>query len=162
MGLQILGFLGGYQDGTIDVNPLTLDYKAGQPLKVNTSGQLELCLCYAEGTDCGYVGLAKGFSGSAALMKSDLYNGKSTYIAGYNKLRLDAASVVDTADHVPFDATLIYNEGDDLYIDGNGLLTNNGPGAHAGYATVCANATPIAFVLEVGTAQSYLEIAQVR
>ena len=162
MGLQVIGFLGGYQDGSLDVNPLTADYKAGQPLKVNTSGQLQLCFCYAEGTDTGYCGLAKGFSGSTSLLKSDRYNGKATYIAGYNKLKLDAASLVDAADHVPYDSTLVYNEGDDLYIDENGLLSNNGPGAHPGYATVCDNATPIAYVVEVGSLQGYLIINQVR
>jgi hypothetical protein len=162
MGLQVKGFLGGYQDGSLDVNPLTGAYVAGQPLKVNTSGQLELCYCYAEGTDCGYCGLAKGFSGSTSLQKSDLYNGKATYIAGFNKLTLDEASAVDGSDHRPFDTTLTYNEGDDLYIDENGLLSNNGAGAHAGYATVCANATPIAYVVEVGTSQAYMVINQVR
>ena len=162
MGLEIKGFLGGYQDGSLDVNPLTGAYVAGQPLKVNTSGQLELCYCYAEGTDCGYCGLAKGFSGSTSLQKSDLYNGKATYIAGYNKLTLDALSPVNPSDRVPYDTTLTYNEGDDLYIDGHGLLSKNGPGTHAGYATVCANATPIAYVVEVGTLQAYLVINQVR
>jgi len=170
MGIQTK-FLGGYQDGIYDVNPLTAAYVAGQPLKINTSGQLELCLCFAEGYDNGYCGLAKGFSGSTSRRLSDIYNGKATYFAGFNQFKLDNQGTArDEDDHYPYDTTLIYNEGDDIYIDGNGLLTNNGPGAHAGYATVCANATPIAYVMAIGTGTSpdgmssynYIVINQVR
>jgi len=170
MGVQVR-FLGGYQDGTLDVNPLTAAYVAGQPLKVNTSGQLELCTCYRQGYDDGYVGLAKGYSGSTTDKNSDIYNGKATYFAGFNQLKLDNQGTARNAnDNYPFDTSLTYNEGDDIYIDENGKLTNNGPGAHPGYATVCSNATPIAYVVEVGTGvaadgtstYSYLVINQVR
>jgi len=155
-----LRFLGAWQDGEWDVDPDTLAYVQGQPLKFNTSGNLELCLCYREGYDDGYCGLAKGFSGSATLNLSDLYNTKGTYWPGFNQFKLDNTDPRNTSDDYPYDTTLTYAVGDDIYIDGNGKLTNNGPGAHQGYATVCADATPIAYVIAVGT--DYLIINQVR
>jgi len=164
MGAKIQ-FLGGYQDGTIEVNPNTDAYVQGQPLKINTDAQLELCLCYREGYDDGYAGLAKGWSGSAAVgdRRSDIYNGKATYWAGFNQIRLDATDPRNPDnDVVPFDTAPIYNPGDDIYINVLGFLTNVGPAGPAGYTAVCDNATPIAYVVSVGAEDAYLVINQVR
>ena len=156
--------LGGRQPGDYDVNPNTNAYVAGQPLKINTSGQLELCLCYREGQDDGYVGLAKGFSGSAVSVANpthpgDLYNGKATFFMALNIIKLDNQDPRNTAgDDYPYDTNDTFVPGDDLYINNSGKLTN----AAGPYDTICANSTPIAVVLAVGSNQSYLEILQVR
>ena len=156
-----LRFLGAWQDGEWDLNTASEDYVQGQPLKFNIAGTLELCLCYREAHDDGYCGLAKGFMGSLAEKLSDVYNGKAAYWPGYNQLKLDADDPRNhDNDHEPYDTTLTYVVGDDIYIDENGLLTNNGPGAHVGYATVCDDATPIAYVIAVD--DDYLIINQVR
>ena len=157
-----LRFLGvNQQDGEWEVNPSTAAYVQGQPLKFNTSGQLELCLCYRAENDDGYCGLAKGFSGSTAFKDSDIYNGKATYWPGFNSFKLDNTDPKNpNNDDYPYDTTLTYLPGDDIYIDANGKLTNNGPGAHAGYADVCASATPIAYVIAVAT--GILTINQIR
>jgi len=156
MGAKIM-HLGGYQDGTRELNPATDAYVQGMPLKHNTSGQLELCKCYREGHDDGYSGLAKGHSGSMADRKSDMYNGKATYWAGYNQLKLDASDPDNAEnDDYPYDVNDVFVAGDDLYISNFGKLTNiAGP-----YDTICEDATPVAYVLEVG--ESYLIINQVR
>lgn len=161
MGAKIM-FLAGFQDGTRTMNPATDAFVQGQPLKHNTSGQLELCKCYREGYDDGYSGLAKGHSGSMADQKSDMYNGKSTYWAGYNQLKLDAVDPENPDDDdYPYDTVPVYTPGDDLYINLSGFLTNVGPGAGGGvYTDVCLHATPIAYVLTVGS--TYMIINQVR
>lgn len=161
MGAKIM-HLGGYQDGTRTLNPATDAYVQGQPLKHNTSGQLELCKCYREGYDDGYSGLAKGHSGSMSDLKSDIYNGKATYWAGFNQLKLDADDPENHDDDTyPYATAPTYTPGDDLYINLSGQLTNIGPGAGGGvYIDVCANATPIAYVLTVG--ETYMIINQVR
>ncbi len=174
MGAKIR-FLGGYQDGTRPVstaatteqsgNTLANVYVQGQPLRINNVGDLELCNCYREGYDDGYAGLAKGWSGSVATgdKLSDIYNGNATYWAGFNQYRLDSDDVRNSGnDVVPFDDTPVYNPGDDIFINTLGFLTNVGSSGPAGYTSVCANATPIAYVLEVGTNNSYLIINQVR
>jgi len=156
MGAKIM-HLGGYQDGTRTMNPVTTSFVQGQPLKVNTSDQLELCTCYREGHDDGYCGLAKGHSGSMADHKSDMYNGKSTYWAGYNQLKLDAEDPDNhDDDDYPYDINDVFQGGDDLYINTAGKLTN----AAGPYDTICEDATPVAYVVEVGS--SYLIINQVR
>jgi hypothetical protein len=161
MGL-LIRHLGGFQDGTIDVNPNTLAYVAGQPLKVNTSGQLELCLCYREGHDDGYCGLAKGWSGSVTAADpthpSDIYNGKATYLAGFNQFKLDNNDPRNVNDDYPYDTNDVYQPGDDLYINTVGKLTN----AAGPYDSICADATPVAYVVAVGAGNSYLIINQVR
>ncbi len=163
MGGRIM-HLGGYQPGDTEVNSATLAYVQGQPLKVNTSGQLELCLCYREGHDDGYCGLAKGFSGSLAERLSDIYNGNATYWAGYNTIKLDAEDPRNhDNDHVPFDPNDTWQPGDDVYINTAGILTN----AAGPYDTICAGATPIAYVLATpnNTAETnpaWLVINQVR
>lgn len=164
MGCKVL-HLGVFQPGDWDVSPTTDAYVAGQPLKVNTSGKLELCKCYREGYDDGYVGLAKGFSGNALNVvnpthPSDLYNGKATFFGGHNMLKLDHEDPRNTNDIYPYDRAQTYNEGDDLYIGLTGLLTNIGPDVSGVYRDVCPHATPIAVVMTV--ASSYLEIYQVR
>ena len=162
MGAQIQ-HLGGYQPGDIDVCVLTT-YVQGQPLKINTSGQLELCICYREGNDDGYVGLAKGFSGSLSRNLSDIYNGKATYWAGYNTLKLDNQNPRDPDhDDYPYDINDTFTPGDDLYINSSAKLTN----AAGPYDTICANSTPVALVLATpsGVAEAspaWLEIYQVR
>jgi len=158
-----LRFLGtNQQDGEWLVDPDTDAYIQGQPLKFNTSGMLELCKCYREGHDDGYCGLAKGFSGSLAERLSDISNNKATYWPGYNQFKLDDTDPRNhDNDHFPYDTTLHYVPGDDIYIDENGLLTNNSPGAHPGYGDVCDGATPIAYVIAVH-GEDYIIINQVR
>lgn len=160
MGAKIM-HLGGYQDGTRTLYPHSTSYVQGQPLKVRIDDLLELCLCYREGHDDGYCGLAKGHFGSMADQKSDLYNGKATYWAGYNQLKLDAEDPENPADGAgtddyPYDTDDVYQGGDDLYINTAGKLTN----AAGPYDEICDGATPVAYVVEVGT--TYLIINQVR
>jgi hypothetical protein len=154
--------LGGYKDGNFDVNPLSDLWVQGQPLKFNTAGLLELCKCYREAHDDGYCGLAVGHLGTLADRKSDIYNGKAAYYAGYNQLKLDAADPENhDDDDYPYDTALVYTPGDDLYINELGFLTNIGPGGGGGvYTDVCLDATPIAYVLAV--ASTYMIINQVR
>jgi hypothetical protein len=163
MGAKIR-HLGGYQSGDHSVNVHTDPYVQGQPLKFNTSGQLELCKCYREGHDDGYCGLAKGWSGAATIAArlSDIYNGNGTYFAGFNQLKLDHDDPRNEEDEYPFDTAPIYHPGDDLYINILGQLTNNHPDGNPGYTAVCDDATPIAYVLQVGANNSYLIINQVR
>jgi len=159
-----LQFLGGYQDGCFEVNPSTDPYVQGQPLKFNTTGQLELCLCYREGHDDGYCGLAKGWSGSHTDKLSDIYNGKATYWAGFNQMKLDTTDPRNENDDYPYETVVTYNEGDDIYINDLGQLTNIGPGGSSGYADVCDDATPIAYVIAIPTsgAQTWIVINEVR
>ena len=163
MGARIM-HLGGYQPGDTEVNPLTPAYVQGQPLRVNNSGQLELCLCYVEGSDHGYCGLAKGFSGSLSQQLSDIYNGNATYWAGFNTLKLDAEDPRNHDDDIrPFDPNDTWQPADDVYINTSGILTN----AAGPYDTICANATPIGYVLATpsGGAETdpdWLVINQVR
>jgi len=151
MGAKIR-HLGGAQDGEFTVCTDTDAYVAGQPLKINTSGNLELCKCYREGNDDGYCGLAKGWSGSTHQSDklSDLYNTKGTYWMGYNQLKLDRDdprnpydSASGTGDDYPYDIYDTFTPGDDLYINASGKLTNSaGP-----YDTICDGATPVAYVM---------------
>jgi len=159
-----LQFLGGYQDGAQPVNPSTDTYVQGQPLKVNTSGRLELCKCFRVGHDDGYCGLAKGWSGSATMANrlSDIYNSYATYWAGFNQFKLDNNDPRNENDDYPYDTAPIYTPGDDIYINMVGKLTNVGPGEVTGYTGVCDDSEPIAYVVQVGANQSYLIINQVR
>jgi len=165
MGGKIM-HLGGIRVGDYPVNPNTAAYIQGQPLKFNTSGQLELCLCYREGYDDGYAGLAIGYSGHATRVDnpthpSDLYNGNASYYMGHNILKLDNTDPRNIDDDYPYDRTRTYLPADDIYINVVGKLTNVNPGGGGGiYDDVCLNATPIAFVTKVAT--SYLEIQQIR
>ena len=165
MGAKIM-HLGGRRPGDYPVNPNTDLYVQGQPLKFNTSGQLELCKCFRVGYDDGYVGLAIGYSGSANKVDNpthpgDLYNGNASYYMALNLLKLDNTDPRNVDDDYPYDRTRTYLAGDDLYINDVGKLTNVNPLGGAGiYDDVCEYGEPIAVVTKVAT--SYIEIQQVR
>jgi len=163
MGMTLQGHNGGFIDGGFDVNTSTTAYHAGMPLKINTSGTLELCLCFRNGYDDGYVGLARNHSGSTSDTKSDIYNGKAAYITFPAQVKLDNDDATDPADAYPWDVTRVYVPGDDLYINEVGYLTNVAPGGGgAVYDDVCANGSPIAIVMVVDSGGTYLIINLIR
>jgi len=151
MGMKIL-FLGGYRDVDETVYGSASVYHQGYPLKMRTDHTVDWCKIHTLDVDSGYLGLALNFAGSTTDKKSDLYNGKAAYLAGPNKVKLDAGNENDTTDTYPYDTTKTYDEGQELYVDTNGKLSNDAPGV----GVVPAASLPVATIVEVGALQVYL------
>ena len=148
MGMKIL-FLGGYRDGDEPVYS-SAHYHQGMPLKMRTDHTVTLCLANIVDNDDGYLGLALNFAGSTSDKKSDLYNGKAAYLAGCNKVKLDASFEDDTSDTYPYLSTLTFDEGQELYVNTDGVLSNVNPGG----TKVTAGNRAVAGVAEVGSVVS--------
>ena len=146
MGMKIL-FMGGYRDGDEPVYVSAGAYHQGMPLKMCTDHTIDWCKLHLVDGDDGYVGLALNFAGSTSDKKSDLYNGKAAYLAGTNKVKLDASNENDTSDTYPYLSTLTFLAGQELYIDTNGLLSNVTPAT----PPVTAGSATVARVAEVGS-----------
>lgn len=110
-------------------------YYGGQPCAINTSGTLEKAISDGSTT---YVGIFANYSAVDAKTKDV----KSTFYAGTCVLTLMKATpnvdnrttnVEGTAgvdgDDYPYNTTLVYNEGDKLYVGADGLWTNVNPGS---------------------------------
>lgn len=163
MGMKIK-YLGGRRLGDFEVDPNTAAYVAGQPLQVNSSGQLTLNTNgYQQGGGATYnhVGLALGHSGSTSDQYSDIYNGRAGVLVGAgNVVELNADDPENPNDALPYDDTLTYNEGDDIYIDTTGKLSNATPGGSG--SAVPAGSDPIAYVLVAPTSSQNMVIVTVR
>ncbi len=147
MGMKIL-FLAGRRVGDIPVSSSTTAYVAGQPLQLDSNGELTLNTngyIYGGGATYNHVGLALGHSGSTSDRYSDLYNGKAGVLVGAgNIVELNNSDPENPDDDFPFDTSMTYSPGDDLYIDTNGKLTNAAPGTY----DVPSNSDPIAYVIQ--------------
>lgn len=149
MGMR-LRHLAGAIIGDYEVNASTAAYVAGQPLKIGVSG-LELCTEYIEGNDNAFVGFARGHSGGTTDRKSDVYNARAAYVSGAgNVVEGNDDDPDNPSDTFPFDTTLTYTVGQDVFVNQSGLLSNRTPGASG--SDVPSNSEPVGFVLEAPAA----------
>jgi len=162
MGMKVR-YVGGRRLGDYGVNTSTSAYAAGQPLQIVAAGLQLNTTGYQQGGGATYnhVGLALGHSGSITDQYSDIYNGNAGVLIGSgNVVSFNATDPNNPSDALPYDSTLSYAVGEDLYIDTNGKLSNATPGGSG--SSVPASSSPVAYVLVAPTSSVDLVAVTVR
>jgi hypothetical protein len=150
MGLQITFVT--HRDGEEALSATTTTaFVSGSPLMVAAAGD---GLCLATGVAATYVGVA--CKTRVALAANGA--GQASYLAPGSICKLLDDSANDANDTEPFDAALTYADGDDLYIDNNGLWSNNAPGV----GDVPAQAVARALVVKVSGGAGSAQILKIQ